>query len=380
MAAYDFNTLKEKYNDFLEPVAEITANKKDFSKNKGGYIASDVIVELTCGYEASVASFSVYNSFDREEGKFLWEGLKDYFSLGSQIIVRAGYGNSVSDIFTGFVSKVNFIYGGDEMPHVEILCMDIKGVMMAGSHENQMTSTNFGDSVSEIFRKGVYEKMKSGGIITQLSLTPTPDKNSGEKGGESDKTIEVTGESDYEFTVRAAKRFNYEFFTDCGKVLFRKARTPEVTLMSLNASRGVSRLSVEYDIIGQVENVQVRGTDYGNTELITAKRKLNNIISGSSRAKQIISGSEKIYVDSSVKSPGDADYRLENAIEKITYGFGLMHCRCRGLPELKPGNFIEIEGMGQPPSNKFYLIEVKHSIDDEEGYVTELTGKTDRIK
>ena len=44
MAAYDFNTLKEKYNDFLEPVAEITANKKDFSKNKGGYIASDVIV------------------------------------------------------------------------------------------------------------------------------------------------------------------------------------------------------------------------------------------------------------------------------------------------------------------------------------------------
>lgn len=380
MAAYDYNTLKKKYNDFLDPVAEITANKKEFSKNKGGYVVSDVTVELTCGYEASIASFSIYNSFDREDGKFLWEGLKDYFSLGSQITVKAGYGSNISDIFTGFVSKVNFIYGGDEIPHVEILCMDIKGVMMAGSHENQMTATNFGDSISEIFRKSVYEKMKSNGIFTQISVTPTPDKNNSESNKESDKTIEVTGESDYEFTVRAAKRFNYEFFTDCGKVLFRKARTPEVTLMSLNTTRGVSRLSVEYDIVGQVENVQIRGMDYGNAELIAAKRKLNNTMSYSSKAKQIISGSEKIYVDSSVKSPGDADYRLENAVERITYGFGLMNCKCTGIPELKPGNFIEIEGMGQPPSNKFYLVEVKHSIDDEEGFVTELTGKTDRIK
>ena len=380
MAAYDYKTLKQKYNDFIDPVAEITANKKDFSKNKGGYIVSDVAVELTCGYEASEASFCVYNSFDRENGKFLWEGLKDYFSLGSPVTVKAGYGSHVNDIFTGFVSKVNFVYGREEIPHVEILCMDIKGVMMAGSHENQMTSTNFGDSINEIFRKGVYEKMKSSGVYTQLSVTPTPDKKNSEDNKESDRTIEVTGESDYEFTVRAAKRFNYEFFTDCGKVLFRKAKTPEITLMSLNTTMGVLKLSVEYDIIGQVETVQVRGTDYGTAELITAKQKLDNKISVSSKAKQIISGSEKIYVDSSVKSAKDADYRLGNAVERISYGFGHMHCRCTGIPELKPGNYIEIEGMGEPVSNKFYLVEVKHCIDDEEGYITELTGRTDKIK
>ena len=57
-----------------------------------------------------------------------------------------------------------------------------------------------------------------------------------------------------------------------------------------------------------------------------------------------------------------------------------MHCRCTGIPELKPGNYIEIEGMGEPVSNKFYLVEVKHCIDDEEGYITELTGRTDKIK
>ncbi len=380
MAAYDYNALRQKYNGFLEPVAEITANKKDFSKNTGGFVISDVSVELTSGYEAAVAAFCVYNSFDREAGKFLWEGLKDYFSLGSKITVKAGYGSSISDIFTGFVSKVNFKYGGGEIPHVEILCMDIKGVMMSGSHECQLTSTNFGDGVSEIFRKSVYQKMKSSGIYKELSVTATPDKNSNTGNGESDKTIEVTGESDYEFTVRAAKRFNYEFFTDCGKVMFRKARTPEVTLISLNTVKGILELTVEYDIIGQVQSVSVRGTDYGSTDLITAKRKLNNTISNGSRAKQLISGSEKIYVDSTVKSAGDADYRLENAVEKITYGFGSMYCRCIGLPELKPGNFIEIEGMGAPPSNRFYVTVVKHIIDDEDGYITELKGRTDKIK
>lgn len=380
MAAYDYNTLNQKYNGFLDPVAEITANKKDFSKNKDDFIVSDVAVELTCGYEASVASFCVYNCYDREAGRFLWDGLKDYFSLGSQITVKAGYGSSVSDIFVGFVSKVNFVYGGEEIPHVEISCMDIKGVMMSGSHEYQLTATNFGDGISEIFKKSIYEKMKSNGIYTQLNVTATPDKNNSKNNEESDITIEVTGESDYEFTVRAAKRFNYEFFTDCGKVMFRKARTPEVTLMSLNTTKGISALSIEYDITGQVETVSVRGTDYKSSELITAKRKLSNTISNSNKANQIISGSEKIYVDSSVKSEGDADYRLENAVERITYGFGLMNCKCIGMPELKPGNFIEIEDMGSPPSNKFYLVEVKHVIDDEEGYITELKGRTDKIK
>lgn len=378
MAVYDYNSLEEKYNGFLNPVADVKSNGKSIGKSSDEIVVSDVRVELTSGYEASEALFSVYNCFDREKGRFVTDSLRNYISLGSQITVEAGYDTAINNIFTGYVSKVDFVYGQNEIPHIDVFCMDIKGVMMAGNHECQLTSKNYGDSVREIFQKSIYQKMKSKGIYNELNITSTPDKGKENK-GESDRTIEMTGESDYEFVVRAAKRFNYEFFADCGSVMFRKARTSDSALISLNTFKGIREVRVEYDMAGLVENILVRGMDYGKSELITAKKKLNNNISLGNRAKQIISGSEKICIDSWIKSREDADYRLARAEEETSFGFGTVRISCIGLPEIKPGSYMKIEDMGEPVSNKFYVTQVHHIIDDERGYVTIIIGKTDRI-
>lgn len=379
MATYDYNKLKQKYNGFIEPVAEITANGKEMEKSLKDIVISDVRVELTSGYEASEAVFSIYNCFDREKGRFITDRLSDYIALGSVISVKAGYGSSIEEVFKGFVSRVDFIYGSvNEIPHIEVLCMDIKGVMMIGNHECQLTSDNYGDAVSEIFRKSVYGRMKSKGIYTDLQVDSTPDKSSSQN-DRSDITMEMTGESDYDFVVRAAKRLNYDFFTDCGKVIFRKAKSKSAVLIALNSDNGIMKMDIQYDIMGLVETVQIRGTDYGRAELISAKVKQNKSISKGNKAKQIIQGSEKICIDMSVKSDKDADIRLKASSEAVSYSFGRIKCRCAGLPELKPGGFIEISEMGSPPSNKFYITQVIHTVDDENGFITELSGCADSI-
>ena len=53
----DFDSLKKTYGNFSKPVSVIKVDGNDISKDKLGLAISDIQVELTSGFEASVASF-----------------------------------------------------------------------------------------------------------------------------------------------------------------------------------------------------------------------------------------------------------------------------------------------------------------------------------
>lgn len=367
--------LKE-YGDFSNPVVVITINGKDISENKSELSVSDLEVELTSGYEASIATFSIYNSFDKNQSAFRTEDIKKYTMLGSAVAISMGYGEVAKNIFRGFIARVNYIYSNGEQPHVELTCMDIKGIMMSGSHAKQLAAVSYSDAVNEIFQKSVYDRLQSEEIITQLSISATPDKRSNAGGDNTaEHTIEMVNESDYEFVVRAAKKFNYEFFIDSGTVIFRKAKSVTSKLMDLKLEHGIKNFDVEYDMTGLVESIQVRGMDSGKVKLIKAKRKWNNKISQGNKAKQYIKKSEKIYIDPTVSNQQEADYRSEYLMEDMSYRFGTFTCECKGIPDLKPGNLIGIQGMGVPVDNEFYITTVRHMFHSDNEYTSHLTGK-----
>ena len=65
---------------------------------------------------------------------------------------------------------------------------------------------------------------------------------------------------------------------------------------------------------------------------------------------------------------------------EIAYRFGSLECEAVGLPELKPGHFVEIAGLGGGCDNRFYITNARHVLTDEEGYKTFLTGKAASLK
>jgi len=233
MATYNFTTLKKKYDNFEHPVVVLTINGTDFAKNRYGFIVSDVEVELTSGFEASIATFTLYNTFDIDNSCFRIKDAEKYILLGSSVELAMGYEKNVQTVFCGFISRVNFVYAEGEAPGIRITAMDVKGVMMANNYSKQLTSTSFGDAVKEILNKSAYTSMASSNIIKRVVVSDTPDKKplSAAVSQASDRTVEMVAESDYEFVVKAAKRYNFEFFTECGNVYFRKAKANAETVM-----------------------------------------------------------------------------------------------------------------------------------------------------
>jgi len=382
MATYTYANLKSKYDNFHHPVIVLKVNGKDFAKNKAGLVVSDIEVELTSGFEASIASFMIYNTFDTDNSCYRINDIKAYIMLGSSVEIALGYEKEAQIVFCGYISRVNFIYEEGDMPGVRVTAMDVKGAMMANNYSRQLTATTYGEAVREILNKGPYMSMSGSQIIKQVVVSDTPDKPlvPPVPPKASDRTVEMVAESDYEFCVKAAKKYNYEFFTECGNVYFRPAKSNTEIVMAMGPAEGLRFFDIEYDITGLVETVKARSTDVGKAKLIEAQQKMNNKISIGNKAKKFVKKSEKVYLDATITSKEEAENRVNSLVEEISYRFGTLECVCIGLPELLPGKFFELKSMGSPPENKFYLHRVVHRMNQDEGFTTKLYGKAASIE
>ncbi len=225
----------------MEPHVCVLIGGKDLAADKAEFAISDITVDLTSGYEASVASFVIYNSFNTDTHKFRGNALKKYVDIGLPVEIQMGYGVLLKSVFRGFISSVIYKFKTGDSPGVEIHAMDIKGVMMANAYDKQIAAETYSEAGNKIFSQPLYQKLKgSPGVYDKLNIADTPDKKMpGAPKAPKEHTIEMVNESDYEFVVRAAKRYNYEFFQLGGTVVFRKAKADGATLMALGPEDGM---------------------------------------------------------------------------------------------------------------------------------------------
>lgn len=377
MAVYKFETLKKKYQSFQEPMARLKVGDRDVGGSKG-YPISDVEIDLTCGYEASVAEFSIYNVFNKDTASFeITDTLRKYTALGAKVEIALGYGGFTAVIFVGVVTRVSYRHERNEIPCIRVCAMDVKGVMMAGSYSRQLIASSYSAAVKEILERSVYAGMRTGGAIRGIQVTDTPDQPSllSEGGGKTvtDHSVEMVAESDYEFVVKAARRYNFEFFTECGTVLFRKARADKGIRIAISPASELYSFDISYDVTGLVSKVTVRATDAGKAKVISSGVKNRASLPG--KAKALLKGSEKVYIDASAASMEETEYRAGSLMENISYRFGSLECEVLGLPEYLPGYFVEMTGVGGSADNKFYITRAVHRLTKDGRYTVKLEGE-----
>lgn len=378
-----YKQLQTKYAELSYPVALVELGGKKFKNQAGDMVINDIHIELSAGFEASVASFRIYNVFNSEEGIFRFDEIKSQVVIGKDVTIKLGYNKTLETVFVGFVASVSFCYDEGELPYIEVTAMDLKGIMMGGSYAYQCTAKDYGSAVREILQRTAYEKLKSSGGFTDISVDDTSDKKQGsDNNKETDYTIELVSESDYEFIVKAAKKFNYEFFIDRGKVYFRKAKSNTSVLMTLNSKAELISFRVEYSITGLVAEIEARAMDAGQGKIIKSKQKYPDAgesISTASTAKGLLGGGSKVFIDPTIRTQSDADDRAASLKEEMSYRLGSFEGNCIGIPDLVPGRFVKLDGLGSPADNKFYLTEVVHDLNDTVGFRTKITGKANKI-
>ena len=83
-----YKQLQMKYSEMAFPRALVELGGKQFENKAGDMFINDIHVELSAGFEASVASFRIYNVFDSEEGCFRFEEIKKQVVIGKSVTIK----------------------------------------------------------------------------------------------------------------------------------------------------------------------------------------------------------------------------------------------------------------------------------------------------
>ena len=386
MAEFLFSNLKQTYESFREPKVTVYIDNQEMNEEQL-LTVKDVELELTSGYEASIATVTLAGVYDDTTRSFEIKKTQKYLYLGSTIVVYMGYATSLREVFRGFIAKVHFIVpagDGDEKPSVELTCMDVKGLMMANRHSRKLKALYFSDAVREILDAyPIFSQSgPGGGMFMEMNIGSTPDKPPGAAGGPqqtTDRRVEMVEESDYDFMVKAAKRYNFDFFI-VGKVLyFIEAKKNKTPLIVLKPGTGVMNIDVGYDMTGLVKEVVVRNIDMAQGKYIGEKKQSKNTISLGNKAKPLVDKQSMVYIDPTTDSKEEAGYRASYLLETTSYRLGSINAETIGIPEIVPGRFITLEDFGMPVDNDFYLTNVKHSFRGGQ-YTTTFEGCANAIK
>ncbi len=384
MATIDLEKLYKQYEGYYYPIVRVYLGGNNVEEYKKVKIRPvDFEVQLTSDLKASIAAFSLINAYDAGGGFFRSTDLKKYISLGTDVKIYMGHASTLTEVFQGYIARVDFIHDSAAPSEsvIRITAMDIKGVMMANTYNKRLQANYYSDAVKEILDQQPYQNLKNNGVIESISVADTPDKPAagvpagGAGGGKPDIRIEMMGESDYEFVVRAAKKFNFEFFSVGGNVVFRKAKLNTQVLGELYPHSSILSYDIGYDITGVVGDVRVRTLDIGKGNKIEVKKKNTGKFSLGSKAKPLISPQSYVYVDSAIETQADAENRAGYILEEMSYRLGSIRMTLKGMPEFVPGRFIKLKSFGAGVSNSFYITDVTHQYYAGGSYITIIEGK-----
>ncbi|MCW5317869.1 VgrG-related protein [Nostoc sp. KVJ3] len=192
--------------------------------------------------------------------------------------------------------------------------------------------------------------------------------------------IEATGEvHDYvfqenqtnmEFLRERAARIGFELFITEGKLNFHKPKVQQA--LSLKWLLGINKFSTRVTSAEQVSSVEVRAWDYTKKKLISAtvqKEKQitqtgnelgSSTINAFSNLNSPKNSPKMIVVDKPVASQDQAKAMAQALCDELGGEFVYADAKGEGNPEIRPGRVINLNGMGDRYSGKYYVTETRH--------------------
>jgi phage protein D len=361
----EFGEFERNYKNFYAPRFELTVAKEDVAR-KGMEIVS-VTVDNTLD-AADQASFTVSNAFDVKKRDVRW--FDQEIAVGKEVQVRMGYSDRLATMFIGLITavKINFPSGG--MPQLEVTAFDLSHPMTKNKKSKSWDKTNStvkdSDIASEI--SSLYK------LTSQVDDSRVPHV-----------TIKQDNQSDFEFLKKRAEENGFEFFVFEHTLFFRKPAYQENPVVNLEWGKTLMSFAPEVNIADQVEEVEVRGWDPKTKKEIVGKARVGDEEgrdqgrkSGSELARGVTREKTVERVRRPVYAQDEADRLAKAILTRLAEGLVTGSGECLGLPELRAGKSVLLQGVGKKFNKPYYVEKTNHNI-SASGYRTTFNIKETTI-
>ena len=189
-------------------------------------------------------------------------------------------------------------------------------------------------------------------------------------------------QTDLAFLMQRAWRIGYECFVADGKLYFRKPPA-SATTVTLNWGEDLVSFSPRMTLAEQVDEVMVKGWDPEKQQAIVGQAQAGKLypkISESKDGKRWAStfGTGKlIYVNQPVVTQAEANLMAQARLDEASGTFVEAEGEAYRRPDIKAGNMVKLEKVGERLSGTYLVTQAKHHY-DVNGYWTTFTVRGSR--
>jgi phage protein D len=182
--------------------------------------------------------------------------------------------------------------------------------------------------------------------------------------GEPHDYVFQENQTNMEFLRERAAYIGFELFIQDGKLYFRKPDAKQT--LSLEWLKSISKFNTRIASAEQVNEVEVRSWDYQQKKVMSASAKTEKVTTetgnnkGSNTASKFPVNSKLTVVDRPVFKQKHADQIAQALCDELggEYVYGDAHGE--GNPEIRSGKIVQLNGMGDRFSGKYYITETRH--------------------
>ena len=366
----DIKELESEYQNFYAPRFQILVGENGETDilDKGVEVTNVNVDNTLDG--ADTFSFTVFNAFDITKKEVLWFGDDDsLFKFGERVEIKLGYANNLKTLMIGLITAVKVDFPSGSPPQMEVSGFDLSYKMMKEKKPR--------------FWKDRTDSYVAEKIAEEHSLKTSFDDDAGLfPNGESIEDSEVEypqiikqeKESYFEFLMRLAERNYYEIFVFGKTLFFRKpAYKKEEAVVTLEWGKSLVSFSPEIDIAERVEQIDVIGQNTKENQKIKATAKMPE-----DEIKKNFNVDEEQFITEEVNHTLSSEQHAKTLAksillkrhENVFTGSG----ESIGIPDILAGTNIELKGLGEKFSQKYYVNQTNHSISSS-GYKTTFNVK-----
>lgn len=343
--------LQEKYDDFYAPRFRVEVGNRTFTDATG--VLSDLSVDTTMD-GADRFSFNVNYPFDHSSGSFVgfeWDefapgtSVKMWISYGEQLDPEPPTSQPEADpALVGKISSVKTDFPSGGTPSIGVSGFDLLHEMSDGTKERKWEETTVADVVKDVASEYFGKKVD----VDETGLKPN--------------SIVQDNKTDLEFVSKElGETYGFEVFVSRDTLYFKTRddrRRPGTPIATLRYGESLSSFSPEVNDAEQVKTVEVRHWDPASKDEIV----------GTAEQEE---GSGKLVLRRTVGSEDEARTIAEAELNRVVDSFVTGSGETLGIPELRAGVTVRIEGVTGRFTGNYFVEQAAHSLGGS-GYTTSL--------
>jgi len=296
---------------------------------------------------------NTYDSARKQDQPWLNQ---QYFEIGKKL--KLGFTSSTTAappykkkaqeyLIDGEITAIEVHFTNKSEAHIVVRGYDVSHRLHRGRHNRSFLNKTDSDIVRDIARE---MKIQVGRM---------------DSSGEAHDYVFQENQTNMEFLRERAARIGFELFIQDNKLNFHKPESKKS--LSLKWLDDINSFSTRVTSAEQVKSVEVRYWDYSQKKLMTSTARNEKLVTetGNGKGSNISTKFENqppkmVVVDQPMFKPKEAELMAQALCDELGGEFVYADAKAEGNPKIRPGRVIDLKGMGDRYSGKYYVTETRH--------------------